>query len=60
METKCNVLLVSQLFMCFMFHPMYIHTAEADTMLAKEGTMLAMPGPPLSVDLIDAERNKKK
>lgn len=46
--------------MCFMFHPMYIHTAEADTMLAKEGTMLAMPGPPLSVDLIDAERNKKK
>ena len=34
--------------------------AEADSMLTKEGAMLALPGPALSVDLIDAERKKSR
>ena len=39
---------------------LYSHTAEADSMLVKEGAMLAMPGGPLTVDFIDAQRKKNQ
>ena len=33
--------------------------AEADSMLEKEKGMLALPGSPLSIDLLDARRKKR-
>ena len=37
-----------------------LYTAEADSMLVKEGAMLAMPGGPLTVDYIDELRKKSR
>ena len=40
------------MFVCF--------TAEAHSMLEKEGAMMALPGAPLTVDLIDKRRKKSQ
>lgn len=37
-----------------------VYTVEADSMLVKERSMLALPGAPLTVDFIDEKRKKSQ
>ena len=39
---------------------LHFYSAEADSILAKERGLLALPGSTLSVDLVDVERKKNR